>query len=139
MAADPVPETKTHSKDAVALGAVDFTRKATRTAPAAGTPELEELCGMAKPWLAETGHVLHSQAGIIKVQIIRTMDTGTIDMMSARHTAAKAVKHLMKAADHCEAAAAEIGLQWKTFMTMYDNLIHPDKSQFEFQRDGRRR
>jgi hypothetical protein len=134
MTADPLPQTKTHSKDAVALGAIEFQRKANGRVPASGTAELEELCGTAKPWLADIGQVLGSQAGIIKVQITRTLDSGTLDLFSARNTSTRAVKHLLRAAEHCEAASAEIGLQWKDFIRMYDAWVNPGKAQFEFKR-----
>jgi hypothetical protein len=132
--ADTLPKSREHSKDAIALGAIDFNRRANGRVPASGTAELEQLCGLAKPWLGEVGQVLHSQAGLIKVQITRTMDSGTIDMLNARATSAKAVKHLIRAGDHCEAAAAEIGLQWRDFIRMFDNYLHPENARFEFQR-----
>lgn len=124
--------TTTHSRDAVALSAIEFNAKGS------GTEQLADYCTLGRAFFSETGLEVVTSMTQVSRAIQRTMQGGRFDRMQSGHTAKRAVAHGMRAGEHLISAAEEMARQWKTYSDMFAEYIEPTAQQWQFDPTGRR-
>ena len=122
-----------HSKDAIELSKIDFSRRRSGNQPGSGTDEAYEYAAVLFVVCADLGGEVEGTAELIKRAIIRTTRTGHLDGAQASHTAKRTTKHLMQAAEDLSSAAIHARKFWDDYTRMYDNLIHPEAGSWDFE------